>query len=459
MNTQRLLAANARRTRRPHTLMGDVSRALACVCALVTAHAAHAGCAEGVAPLNTPGPSSQDAGGARQAVLQLLEQAEQRSSQIGAAKLLTDAALADAEEAKAMSLPQAAFTTTLGAIGSQVEGGPMQSHAQLRPGLSVSAPLYDAGRVDALGRWRDSLAEAARQGQLTTQEQVALQTVNIALDRDRFRLHVQVWNQYAQKVCGLVDSLEQIVRLDRGRASELVQARKTLQQVLLSRAQAMSRLRQTEVRLKRYVGPDLPDTGSLASLLLDTPALATLNQQAINSPAIVQLDAQAEAATHLSEATLAGQKPQANWSVGVSKNAVGDKTGAWNATVTVSIPLFNAGYAPAARSAKLRADAARLQRTDAVESLYSRLAEVHDQADTAMTRARDISTALQTSEQVREATLQQWQQLGRRSLFDVVSAEGDHYNLRIAYVDALHDSQQAVAMLWSLAGSVKRPLE
>lgn len=456
MNTHRLHAAIDRRTRRPHTQPG---RVLVCVLAIVAAHAAHARCAEGVAPLNTPAPANQDAGSARQAVLQLLDQASQRSSQIGAARMLTEAALADAEEAKAGSMPQASFTTSLGTIGTQAEGGPMRSYAQLRPGLSVSAPLYDAGRVTALGQWRDSLAEAARQGQLTTQEQIALQTVNIALDRDRYRLHVQVWNQYAQKVCGLVDSLEQIVRLDRGRASELVQARKTLQQVLLSRAQALSRLRQSEIRLKRFVGPDLPDTGSLAALLLDAPPLAVLSQQAINSPAIVQLDAQAEAASHLADATVAGQKPQANWSVGVSKNAVGDKTGNWNATVTVSIPLFNAGYAPAAKSAKLRADAARLQRTDAVESLNSRLAEVHDQAETAITRARDISSALQTSDEVRAATLQQWQQLGRRSLFDVVSAEGDHYNLRIAYVDALHDSQQSIALLWSLAGSVKRPLE
>lgn len=65
---------------------------------------------------------------------------------------------------------------------------------------------------------------------------------------------------------------------------------------------------------------------------------------------------------------------------------------------------------------------------------------------------------LRNSERVREDTLAQWQQLGRRSLFDVMSAEGDHFNLRLAYVDALHDSQQSMALLWSLAGGISQPL-
>jgi len=65
---------------------------------------------------------------------------------------------------------------------------------------------------------------------------------------------------------------------------------------------------------------------------------------------------------------------------------------------------------------------------------------------------------LADSQRVRDDTQMMWQQLGRRSLFDVMSAEGDHYTLRVAYADALHDSQQSVALLWSLAGGVTQPL-
>jgi outer membrane protein TolC len=55
---------------------------------------------------------------------------------------------------------------------------------------------------------------------------------------------------------------------------------------------------------------------------------------------------------------------------------------------------------------------------------------------------------------VRNFTLQQWQQLGKRSLFDVMGAEAEHYNLRITYVNALHDGQQLNASLLSLGGGL-----
>jgi outer membrane protein TolC len=55
---------------------------------------------------------------------------------------------------------------------------------------------------------------------------------------------------------------------------------------------------------------------------------------------------------------------------------------------------------------------------------------------------------------VREYTLQQWQQLGKRSLFDVMAAEDDHYSLRVSYVNALFDAQEANALLQSLGGGL-----
>jgi len=61
---------------------------------------------------------------------------------------------------------------------------------------------------------------------------------------------------------------------------------------------------------------------------------------------------------------------------------------------------------------------------------------------------------LRESEQVRNFTLQQWQQLGRRSLFDVMGAESEHYSLRVAYVNALHDVQMLNANLLALGRGV-----
>ena len=82
------------------------------------------------------------------------------------------------------------------------------------------------------------------------------------------------------------------------------------------------------------------------------------------------------------------------------------------------------------------------------------MAEVHEQALSSLDRAKRVADVLRDSEQMRNFMLQQGQQLGRRSLFDVMAAESEHYNLRVAYVNALHDMQQLNANLLSLGRGV-----
>jgi len=434
----------------PRPLLIVLAATLACTAARADDCAAEAATA--------PRTQAADADAPRLSLLALVQAAERRSKAIGAAQWLADAARSDLEETKAAAGPQATLNAQVGPAGSQGVSAPMVSGLQVRPAVSLSMPLYDAGRQDHLTRWREDLAEAARLGQLSASEQVALQTVTLAFDRSRYRLHAQVYGQYAQAVCQLARSLEEIVQADRGRASELVQARKTLQQVQLSRTQAQSQLRLTETKLRRLVGDALPDDAGLGGTALQWRQRGHVHQQRGQAADIAQLSAQRDAAASLAQATAAGQKPQAGWVLSASRNLVGDHTAAWNAGVSLSMPLWSPGAEPAAQAARQRAEAARLQRDEALDNLQHRLAEVHEQADAAMHRARDVVAVLKDSQRLRDDTQQMWRQLGRRSLFDVMSAEGDHFSLRLAYVDALHDGQQAVALLWSLAGGVVQPL-
>ncbi|OYU78426.1 MAG: hypothetical protein CFE45_29725, partial [Burkholderiales bacterium PBB5] len=79
-----------------------------------------------------------------------------------------------------------------------------------------------------------------------------------------------------------------------------------------------------------------------------------------------------------------------------------------------------------------------------------RIVEAHEQAGAAFDRLKRVGLVLRDSDRLRNYTLQQWQQLGRRSLFDVIAAESDHYNLRVQYANALIDGQQMNATLTSL---------
>ena len=233
-----------------------------------------------------------------------------------------------------------------------------------------------------------------------------------------------------------------------------------MQQAELSLTQTQSAVRQIEVRLRRLIGDGLPPTDGMTSLFTGAPDLQQSVMDAERSTEIAQLDAQAAAARRYAEAVTAGGRPQLSWSVGgsVAAGAGGNigptHSNSYSVGVAVSIPLLSPGLAPATDAAKKRAQAALLQRAEALESRRFRVAEVHEQVLAGLDRSKRVADVLRDSEQVRNFTLQQWQQLGKRSLFDVMAAESDHYNLRIAYVNALHDVQQSNANLLSLGRGV-----
>ena len=405
---------------------------------------------------DTASPAAASAADPRGALQTMVREALARSHAIGAVGLQAAAALDDIEEAAAAQRIQASMSAGLGPGGSQSLAGTETSALQLRGSINASQLLYDGGRVDRLTDWRTQLAESARQGHLTASDQLALTTVSLALERSRYRQHVVVYGQYVRKMACLLEALDTIVRTDRGRASELVQARKHLQQAELAQAQAASQARQVEVRLRRLIGDGLPSAQGLSALFLQVSPLEQLIPEVEQNSEIAALAAQAQAMGHYAQAVAAAGKPQVSWSVsanhsvGNGGSAGSTRNGAYSVGLAVNIPLLNPGVEPASRAARKRAQAAELQRTEAIEARRFRAAEVHEQTSASFDRARRVADVLRESEQVRNFTLQQWQQLGRRSLFDVMGAEAEHYNLRISYVNALHDGQQLNANLLSL---------
>jgi outer membrane protein TolC len=165
------------------------------------------------------------------------------------------------------------------------------------------------------------------------------------------------------------------------------------------------------------------------------------------------------------DAVAAGTRPQLSWNANASAAGTGGgsigttKQGTWSLGLTLNVPLWDRSQRPATDAARKRARAAELQRAELLEQRRFRVAEVHEQTLASFDRARRVGAVLRDSEQLRNFTLQQWQQLGRRSLFDVIGAEAEHYNLRISYVNALTDGQQLNASLLSLGRGVQQWLQ
>ena len=396
---------------------------------------------------------------------QMVREAVARSNAVGAAALLAEAALQDINETRAARAVQANAGGGFGPGGSKTVGIAETSATQLRASLSVSKTIYDGGRTDRLVDWRTQLAESARYGHLSQQEQISLMTVTLALERSRYRSQTQVYRQSVRKMACLVEALETIVRADRGRASELVQAQKSLQQAELAQAQSQSMVRQIEVRLRRFVGDGLPPADGLSTVFAGVPPLEQLVADVEKSADMAVLEAQAAAAGRYAAAVEISGRPvvslAASGNAAISQGGSRGSThsGSYSVGVMFNVPLLNPGLESATDAARKRAQAARLQRADEVESRRFRVAEIHEQALSSVDRARRLAEVLRESEQVRNFTLQQWQQLGRRSLFDVMGAETEHYSLRVAYVNALHDVQMLNANLLALGRGVNEWLK
>ena len=384
----------------------------------------------------------------------IVREASKRSAEVSAAQLEAQAATHDLDEAKGARYPQVAVSGRVGRSESSVDVP--TNGRQTSVALNVGAPLIDFGRTSYVIDWRSRLADVAQLGYVSAREQVVLDAVTTAIERNRYRLQAQVYQQYARKMSCLVNVLEQIVAEDKGRASELVQARKTQLQAEISRDTAIAQTRQIEARLRKQIGADYQPGDGITVPLMPVPDLLDITRQLLDNSEVRQLHLQAEALDNYAKAVSAGQKPQLNWLISKAAGRSGSvNSGSWTAGVTVSYTIFNGFSDQAAMSAALkRADAAREREAELIASRQSKAVEVHDSATSAFARAKSYAMVLRDSDRVRDNTFRQWSELGRRSLFDVMSAESDHYNLRIAYVNALHDGYEANAQLRSLGAGL-----
>jgi len=388
----------------------------------------------------------------------LVQQALARSKQVGTAQLLKLAAESDVDEAKAQRLPSVTLQGTTGHVGTIVSGITTTKGILTRGTVTASMPIWDFGRITKLTEWRQQLSESARYNQSNAEEQVALQTVSLALDRSRYNLQAQVYNQYVRRMSCLVAALTIITDADHGRSSELVQAQKSLQQAQLSLDQTTSVLRQIEVRLTHFVGDKLPAPAGLSTVLSRIPDLAQAEADVVQGADVASADAQARAARSYAESIRAGQLPSVSVQVSGDTSVGAARQSDWSGGLAVTIPLVQPGAGASLDAAVRRAQAASLQRDDAIETKRYRVREMHESATSAFDRAKTIVDILRSSERLRASTLEQWQQLGRRSLFDVMAAESDYYSMRVAHVNALFDAEQVVAMIWSQGRGVMVPL-
>jgi outer membrane protein, adhesin transport system len=435
------------------------SRMMLGVCLGSAAMTAMAGCGDEL-PLSSDASAGANPSGRpvdpRLQLQGLAQEAVKRSARLGAIKLQAQASSYDLDEVRGAAMPQVSINGSLGPANTVYKNQVDSKGTQITGGVNVTGMLYDGGRLSSLTKWREELLKSAQANTQSTRDQVAMEAIGTAVERNRYKVQANVFHQQARKMSCLVEVLEQIVAEDKGRSSELVQARKTQAQAELSRDSALAMSRQLELRLRKMVGDQVPPTDGLGIPLGETMDRGEVLRLMGHHPDLMQLRTQADAAEQLASSVSAKGKPQLNWMASGSGSSRGEtKSVSVQAGVSVSWSIYSGGAdQAAAMAASKRAESARQQYEEFARTLNSRVLEVFDAASSAQERAKKYVDVLKDSDRVRTSTFQQWSQLGRRSLFDVMSAESDHFNLRIAYVNALHDAYQANAQLRALGGGL-----
>jgi adhesin transport system outer membrane protein len=348
----------------------------------------------------------------------------------------------DIDEARGQRWPQ----VQVGAATPSATFGPgTNDSARYAIGnVQVTTPVYDWGRISRTVESRTETANAAQEQMLQVRQQVAYDTVNGLVELRRNQQALAISDAYVARMTELVDMLAEIVKVDRGRDSELVQARGRRLQALASRDLVVARLREVQISLAKLVGEEvrLPAQLSWNAPVLDVQeALAA----APDHPSLRQARAEAKAADLYAQSVHASRLPQLNWVV--SKTTQQDAYGnvqPWATGLSVQWTAFQGGSGQAAeRAAFGRAQASQDKAMAATRDLEYRLRTSAQQRDAALGRAQEYTPLIQDSDRVRKIFFEQWYHLGRRTLLDVLIAEAELYNNQIAQVNSRYDAEAA----------------
>lgn len=306
--------------------------------------------------------------------------------------------------------------------------------------VSLTTTLFDWGKIGAdLDSARAGMS-AAEMSVKEAREQIAASTATELLNLSRYQASMEKAARYAARMQGLVNMLSQIAAADKGRASELTQARARLLSAQASQDQIRHQYDATLIKLVRLLGFEPQTPPGLRwndGLIPAAAALAALEHH----PTLLRSDADARAAEAKAEAIQAAGRPQVNWVVSKStaKNAVGDED-AWYTGLNVEWSLFSGGSERAAHQAA-RAEARSMRekkQTTQLELSYQIRAMIETR-DASLRRAEEYDRLCVETDKVRQMFYDQWYHLGKRTLLDVLTAESEHFNNEISAINNRYD--------------------
>ncbi|WP_244112127.1 TolC family protein [Burkholderia gladioli] len=394
-------------------------------------------------------------GDLRPIFLAAVEAAFDRSPQVQFAYASYQAQLADVDEAKGKRWPQ----LQLSSRSKSVEFAGPASNAPGQ-GTAVTANLttsvFDWGYLSKTIKSRKQTADAGKEFYDAQRENSAYTVATTMVELAKQRQLIGISQQFVDRMQQLVTMLSQIVEIDRGRASELTQARARLLQALASRDTVAAKARDTELTLRKLIGDLQLHLPSSSAWNIEPARLERLLSNMNQHPQIRQARAEAQAARLLADAVKASSRPAVNWVVSKTTGRdIADRRQPFQTMLTLSWNAFQGGSARAAQQAALaRAQASERKVEQARLDLEYAIRAADEDARTLLERSTLYGDLVDETDRVRKAFFDQWYHLGKRTLLDVLQAENDHYGNRVSEITTRFDGYEAVFRELSSAGEL-----
>lgn len=346
------------------------------------------------------------------------------------------------EQVKGQRYPQVIIGSNapFGSFGSGTATRNNNSISDTNASVSVTTTIFDWGKTRAE---LDSAIEGLSASELSireTRESIASTTMTELLNLSRYRESIDVAKAYVKRMDELATMLSGIAAVDKGRASERVQAQARLLAAKAERERLEHMYDNTRIKLVRLMGIEPTLMANMrwdGGLVSQTSALEAVAMH----PSLLRAKAEIRAVEAQAESIQADRLPKVNWVVqkSTAKDTNGDED-AWYTGLNVQWNAFDGGSTKAARQvalAKMRS-AQEKQQTSRYELEYQ-IRNMVETRDSSLQRANSYVKLSAETDRVRDMFFRQWYNLGTRTLLDVLTAESDHFNNQLSAINNYYD--------------------
>jgi len=323
--------------------------------------------------------------------------------------------------------------------------------------VQIIQPLYQGGRVKALKRQAKSSILAARESLRNTEQNLFVSSANAYIDVVRDEEAARIRRNNLRVLVRQEQAAKERFDVGVGTRTDIAQAQSRLAQAEAGLAQADAQLEISRAQYTRFIGHSPVNLQPVPTFILPESLPRAINLARENNPQLLAAYFNQQAAGAAIDVAKAASRPvvSLNGTLGATRDQISSFTSADQAAIAaqISIPIFSGGLNKS-RIRQARHAQARLEfeARDAELAVNQFVAEIWARRDAAK-RSLTASQKQVDAAEVAFEGVELEQQVGTRTTLDVLDAEQEVLNARLAAANAQRNLNAATFELLRALGA------